>query len=145
MPAAENRARVARWVEAAWNNGDLSMVQDWYAPDYVYHDPASPTEVRGHDGIRALVSMYRTALPDIHFTIEEMVAEGDRVVWRWSATGTQRGPLLGIPASGARGTTSGIVISRFADGLWAEDYHNWDTLGLLRQIGAIPPAAQPVG
>jgi steroid delta-isomerase-like uncharacterized protein len=138
MSTEQNKATVRAWVEAAWNQGNLSMADGLYAADYVYHDPASPTEVRGVEGIKGLVTMYRTAMPDLRFTIEDMIAEGDKVVWRWTVRGTHRGPLMGIPATGRSGTVTGIIITRFANGKWQEDYNNWDTLGMLQQFGVIP-------
>jgi predicted ester cyclase len=70
-----------------------------------------------------------------------MMAEGDKVVWRWCITGTHAGELMGIPPTGKSIKISGIVISRFANGKWAEDYVNWDTLGMLQQIGVVPAMA----
>jgi predicted ester cyclase len=70
-----------------------------------------------------------------------MIAEGDKVVWRWRITGTHRGELNGIPPTGKPISITGIVISRFAGGKWAEDYVNWDTLGMLQQIGVVPVLA----
>ena len=104
-----------------------------------------PLEVRGPEGISGIVAMYRAALPDLRFTIEDMVAEGDKVAWRWSVTGTQHGPLMGIPATGKSATVTGSIISRFAGSQWVEDYCNWDTLGMLQQIGVVPRMAVPVG
>ncbi len=138
MSTEENKATVRRWVEAAWNTGDLSSADTLYAADYEYHYPASPAPVRGVEGIKGLVTMYRAALPDLQFTIEDMVAEGDKVVWRWTVRGTQTGPLMGLPPTGKRATVTGIIISRFANGKWQEDYNNWDTFGMLKQMGVIP-------
>ena len=138
MSAEENKAIVRRWVETAWNQGDLRQAESLYASDYVYHDPASPTAVRGIEGVKELVTMYRRALPDIHFTIEDMIAEDDKVVWRWTVRATHRGTLMGIPATGKPATVTGITLSRFAGGKWAEDYNIWDTLGLLQQLGVVP-------
>ena len=84
------------------------------------------------------VAGYRAAFSDLQFTVEEQVAEGDRVVTRWTATGTHDGDLLGIAPTGTVGTTTGISINRIADGKVAEDCTNWDALGLMQQLGAIP-------
>ena len=82
--------------------------------------------------------MYGVAFPDIQMTVEEQVAEGDRVVTRWSAQGTHEGELMGVPASGKQVTVSGITIARLADGKIQEEWSNWDGLGLMEQIGAMP-------
>ena len=81
---------------------------------------------------------YRAAFPDTHLTIEDQIAEGDKVVTRWTATGTNQGTLMGIPPSGKRVTITGISITRIANGKAVEDWVNFDTLGMLQQIGAIP-------
>ncbi len=94
-------------------------------------------EPRGLAG-EELALPLRTAMPDLQFTIEDMVAEGDKVVWRWTVRGTQTGPLMGLPPTGKRATVTGIIISRFANGKWQEDYNNWDTFGMLKQMGVIP-------
>lgn len=145
MSATENKESILQWVEAAWNRGDFSLADKLYAADYVYHDPASPAEVRGPEGITGVVSTYRAGLPDLQFAVEDMIAEGDTVAWRWTARGTHRGALLGAPATGKRATVTGIVISRFANGRWVEDYCNWDVLGLLRQLGMVPEPATAMG
>ena len=82
--------------------------------------------------------MYRGAFPDLHFTLEDVIGEGDRVVVRWTATGTHKAEVMGVPATGKRVAVTGIEVSRFADGKLAETWVNWDALGLLRQLGAIP-------
>lgn len=141
MSAEQNKATIRRWVEVGWNKGDLSIVEEIYAPNYAYHDPSAPNVPPTSDSIRMVVSLYRGAMPDFKMTIEDMVAEDDKVVWRWSAAGTHEGSLMNIPPSGHKLRVSGIVISRFVDGRWAEDYVNWDTLGLFQQIGVIPALA----
>jgi steroid delta-isomerase-like uncharacterized protein len=138
MSSEQNTAIVRRWVAEAWNKGNLAVADGLYASDYALHDPALPVPVRGADGIKGLVAMYRTAMPDLNFTIDDTVSDGDKVVWRFTARGTQTGPLMGIPPSGKSATVEGIVISRFANGLWSEDWSNLDNLGMLQQLGVIP-------
>jgi predicted ester cyclase len=81
-------------------------------------------------------------MPDLHLTIEEMVAEGDKVVWRLTGTGPHRGDFMGIPATQRSITVPGIVITRFEGGKWAEDFALWDQLGMLQQLGVIPTPEQ---
>jgi steroid delta-isomerase-like uncharacterized protein len=139
MSTEANRAAVYRWVEGGWNNGNLDLVDEMYAPDYTIHDPSMPGFPSGTEAFKGFVTGFRTALPDIHFTIEETIAEGDKVVWRYTVRGTNLGPLMGFPPTGKAAVNSGIVISRFdANGKWAEDYVNWDTLGLLQAVGIVP-------
>ena len=132
----QNKAIVRHWVEEYWNKGNLALLEETLATNYVLHDPAGP--VNGHESFRQFTRMYRTAFPDIHLTLEDVIAERDKVVWRYTARGTHQGELMGIPPTGKSVTLTGIVISRFARGKWVEDWHNNDTLGLLQQLGAIP-------
>ncbi len=137
MSTEENKALAQRWIEEAWNKGDLTIVEELIAPNYVLHDPTRPG-LRGHEGIKQSVAMFRTAFPDLRFTIEDQVSEGDKVVIRYTVQGTHQGPLMGIAATGKRGTLTGIDIYRIADGKIEEAWSNWDTLGMLQQVGVIP-------
>ena len=139
MSTEANKAMIRQWVDEAWNNGDFSHAEQFYTADYTYHDPSAPAGMpKGPQGIIGMVSMYRVGLPDVHMTIEDMVAEGDKVVWRWSVVGTHNGPLMGIPPTGIKSENGGIIITRFVNGKWAEDWNNWDTLGMLQRLGVIP-------
>lgn len=141
MSVEQNKSIVHRWVEGGWNGGNLALVDELYTDDYMIHDPSAPNFPGGQAAFKQFVTTLRTGFPDIHMTIEEIMAEGDKVVWRWSVTGTHQGELMGIPPTGKSIQLSGIVISRFTQGKWAEDYVNWDTLGMLQQIGAVPAMA----
>jgi steroid delta-isomerase-like uncharacterized protein len=141
MSAEQNKSIVQRWVEGGWNQGNLALVDELYTADYMIHDPTTPNFPGGHAAFKQFVTTLRIGFPDIHVTIEDMMAEADKVVWRWRITGTHSGTLMGIPPTGRPINITGIVISRFANGKWAEDYVNWDTLGMLQQIGAVPAMA----
>ena len=141
MGAEENKALVRRQLEEVWNKGNLAAIDELYAPTYVDHDPANPG-VQGRDGVRQLVTMYRSAFPDLQFTVEDQIAEGDMVATRWTGRGTHKGELRGIPATGKQTTTPGITISRIVGGQDREDWVNYDALGLMQQLGVIPQMAQ---
>lgn len=130
-----NIALVRRWIEEAFNNGNLSRADQVFAANYVDHDPGTPDLPTGPEAARQVVTTYRTAFPDVHLTIDDIVAIGDRLIFRWTATGTHQGDLRGIPATGKRATVTGITISRVANGKVVEDYTSWDTLGLMQQLG----------
>jgi steroid delta-isomerase-like uncharacterized protein len=142
MSSEENKALVRRQFEAIWNDGNLAVIHELYAPSYTNHDPANPAQAPGPAGFTQRVGLYRTALPDLHLTIEDQVAEADNVVTRWTASGTHKGDLLGIPPTGKSVSVTGMLISRIDGGRFIEEWVNWDTLGLLRQVGAIPAPAQ---
>lgn len=137
MRTEENKAVVRRYAEQVWNGGDLTAVEEFIAPDYVRHDPGLPMEVRGPDGVRAVIVAYRTALPDLHLTLDDTLADGDKVVLRLDVRGTHQGDLMGIPPSGRAVEITAIEIFRLDGGKIVEQWVAVDNLGLMRQIGAL--------
>jgi predicted ester cyclase len=104
----------------------------------VRHGPtATEGEVSGLEGFKALVSMYRSALPDLRVPVEELIAEGDRVVTRWRARGTHQGELMGNAPTGNQASVSGILIDRISGGKIEEEWVDYDTLHLMQQIGGV--------
>ncbi len=143
MLTEENKALVREVFEELFSKGNLALADQAYAPDYVGHDPANPEPLRGPEGVKQDISRYRRAFPDLRFTVEDLVAEGDKVVARVTVRGTHQGELMGIAPTGKRAEVTGISIVRFAGGKIAEEWGNWDTLGLLQQIGAVPAQDSP--
>lgn len=135
--ANENKATYRRFIEEIWNIGNLDLIELLIADDYVAHDPASPDLGRGLESLRQRANPYRKAFPDLQIIIEEILAEGDKVVTRWSSSGTHQGDIYGIAPTGKSVTTSGINISRFANGKIVEEWTSWDTIGLMKQLGVI--------
>jgi steroid delta-isomerase-like uncharacterized protein len=133
----ENKALARRWADI-FNQGNLDLVEEIYAPDFVNHDPTIPEDVRGVEGAREFYSMYRSAFPDAQVTKEAQLAEGDTVATRWTARGTHEGELLGVPPSGNRVEVPGITISRIEGGKVAEEWNQYDALGMMQAIGAVP-------
>jgi steroid delta-isomerase-like uncharacterized protein len=142
MSTEENKALVRRQFEAIWDGGNLALVDELYASNYTNHDPANPDQAGGPAGFKQRVRLYRTALPDLHLAIEAQVAEGDTVLTRWTASGTHKGDLMGIPPTGKSASVTGMLLSRIQSGKFVEEWVNWDTLGLLRQLGALPAPGQ---
>jgi steroid delta-isomerase-like uncharacterized protein len=112
----EDKALARRFLEEAFNEGNLGVVDEIVASDYVLHDSALPEEIRGPEGVKGFVEMYRSAYPDTDITVEEQIAEGDDVVTRWTGRGTHQGELLGVPPSGNRVEVAGITIDRISGG-----------------------------
>jgi steroid delta-isomerase-like uncharacterized protein len=138
----ENKRVMRRIFEEAMNGGNLAVLDELVAADYTDHDPSNPPDLPpGRAGLKQLISMYRSAFPDIRMTIEEQLADGDKVVTRWTARGHQHGELAGIPPTGKEVTITGIFIDRIVGGQLVESWANWDTLGLLQQLGAVPQLA----
>lgn len=138
MIATHNTTTIREWVAAAWNRGDFSSAETVYAPDYFIYDPTAPDFAGGPAALCDFIATIRRGLPDLTMYIEQLVEQDDTVAWRWRISGTHGGELFGVPPSGRAVTLSGMVFSRFADGRWAEDWSEWDALGLLRHIGALP-------
>jgi steroid delta-isomerase-like uncharacterized protein len=138
----ENKALVRRSFEEIFNQGNLDAVEEIFASDHVLHDPTSPEEIRGTEGMRQYVSMYRTAFPDLQQIIEDQVVEGEKVATRLMGRGTHQGDLMGIPPSGNRVEAPGIVISRISGDKIAESWANYDAMGMMQQLGVIPQPGQ---
>ena len=138
MAAEENKALVRRAFEEGWNAGNLDVFDEVTSPDYVLHDPTVPEDVVGVDGMKGFASAFLGAFPDLRFSIEEQIAEGDMVETRWTSSATHEGELMGVAPTGNRTGVSGVTVSRVSAGKIAEDWNNWDALGLMRQIGAAP-------
>ncbi len=139
MSVDTNKEIVRRLGVEPWE-GNLGVIDELVAADYVGHDPAQP-ELHGPDGIREFITTYLAAFPDGKITIDEQLAEGDLVASRWTGRGTQQGELMGVPPTGKQVTVSGITISRVKNGKVVEEWSNWDTLGMLQQLGVVPELA----
>jgi steroid delta-isomerase-like uncharacterized protein len=139
MSTEANKTVIRRFVEEIFSRGDLALVDQLVAPQYVMHSTSSPEPIRGPQGLKGLITTLRTAFPDLRLTVEDMVAEGDRVVDRFIARGTHRGELFGIPPTAKQVAWLGIAIHRLVGGQLVETWASPDNLGLLRQLGAVPP------
>jgi steroid delta-isomerase-like uncharacterized protein len=138
QPTDANMALVRHVFEEGFNKGSLALFDEHYA-DCVYHAPAVG-ELRG-EAYRQFLTVLLAAFPDGRWTIQDQLAGGDKVVTRWSFTGTHRGELMGLAPTGKQVTGSGIVISRIAGGKVVEEWEEWDTLGLVQQLST-PPLAK---
>src|SRR5215204_7570921 len=134
----ENKALVRRQEEELFGGGNLDVADEIYAPDYVGHDPSNPEDVRGLQAAKRAAADYRRAFPDLRVTVEDLIAEGDKVAARLRVRGTHLGDLNGIAPTGRRVDFTGIVMSRVEGGRIAEDWANFDDLGMMRQLGVIP-------
>jgi steroid delta-isomerase-like uncharacterized protein len=142
MATVDNKRISRRFFDDVWNGRKLDAIGELAAEELVLHD-RDMGEHRGADAARAFVDTYRRAFPDLRFTVEEQIAEGDKVVTRWTARGTHNGELMGIPPTGRTATVTGTTIDRIADGRIAESFGTWDALGMLQQLGVL--AGEQVG
>ena len=135
----QNKALARRNFEEVWNQGKLAVIDELVAMDATFHDPNVPGgKFTGPEGLKQFVEIYKKAFPDVQLTIDDQVAEGDKVVSRWTATGTHKGDLMGIPPTGKRATVTGIDFDRYQDGKIVEAYASYDMLGMLQQLGLAP-------
>jgi steroid delta-isomerase-like uncharacterized protein len=138
MTPEENNRIAHRFFEDAWNKGifDETVI----APDAVDHSTVGGSEKteRGSASFRQVVNMFRSAMPDIHLNLGDEVYVGDKVVHRWSMTGTDTGGVMGMPPSGKALKFTGITIVRMRDGKIVERWANVDELGILQQLGVVP-------
>jgi steroid delta-isomerase-like uncharacterized protein len=137
-----NKAIVRRLVEELWNKGNLSVAAELFAPNYEHHDASTLDFGRGPESEKKRATLYRTAFPDVRLTIEDIIAEGEIVMTRWSCRGTHKGDLSGIAPTGKQINISGVTIARLANGKIAEGWVNWDALGLMQQLGVVPELAK---
>jgi len=135
-----NKAAVCRFYEECLNRHNAEIYPDFYA-EVVYHAPAIG-ELRGEAHRQRLITLFR-GFPDACWTIKDQIGEGDKVATRWVLAGTHRGMFKGIPATGKPLHYSGVCIDRFADGKIVEEWEEWDTLGVLHQLGALGPVNGP--
>jgi steroid delta-isomerase-like uncharacterized protein len=144
MSVEENKAVLRREVEELYNHtGNLDVVEQIFSPDYLSHEPTSG-EVRGIEGARQFAATFRKAFPDLENTIEDMIAEGDKVVMRFRGSGTHEGETTEAfgPPTGKRMEITGITIKRFASGKIVEAWTNFDALGMMQQLGVIATPQQ---
>jgi len=136
----DNKAMVRRLIEDVWNKGNLPVVDELIASTYTCHDPSTPELGRGPELEKKRVTLYRTAFPNLRVDIEDMIAEREMVVARWTIRGTHKGDLSGIAPTGKNITLSGIGICRLSGGKIVESWDNWDALGMYQQLGVAPEA-----
>jgi steroid delta-isomerase-like uncharacterized protein len=144
MSTEDNKAIAQRYWEDLWNTGNLASIEEILAPDSVFHDGAG-VMARGTERIKRVIPIFRTAFPDLHFVLEDVCAGESKVIVRWTAHGTHRGnieiPSVGtISPTGKQVTFFGIDIYHITGGKIVEGWRSWDRLGLLQQLGVVPPA-----
>ena len=141
MSVEENRALIRRGVEEGWNKVNLDVFDEIAAGDVVNHS----YKAYGLEAFKQHILAGMTAFPDVQMTIEDMIAEGDKVAVRYTFRGTQHGETQGIPPTGKYVTVPGIFMCRCEGGRIVEEWDIWDDLGLLQQLGAISPPGESEG
>src|SRR5579859_6843718 len=132
---AANKAAVRRYLDEAWNKGNLGIIDELMAPGYVRYTPAGQLD---REGQKQRIAGFRQALPDLHAEVDRILAEDDQVAFRIMMRGAHQGPLLGVAPTGKAVTITATDIVRMENGRVVEHWGNMDELGLLRQLGALP-------
>ena len=136
MSTEDNKTLVRRFYEDAFNQRNLALVDQLCSAAHVFHNP--PTTLHGREEFKQLLSVYLTAFPDARFTVEDEIAEGERVASRYTFRGTHQGELMGIPPTGKPVTVTGMIINRIVNGKSEEGWLNFDALGMVQQLGVVP-------
>jgi steroid delta-isomerase-like uncharacterized protein len=133
-----NKAVAKRFFEEVWSQGNVAVIDELVAENAVNH--GNPPEIpNNREGFKMFAGMYLNAFPDMAMTIDDVIAEGEKVVVRWTAVGKHKGELMGIPATDKDVTVTGISIDRFAGGKIVESWGEFDLAGMLMQMGVAPP------
>ena len=141
MSTEENKAIVRHMTEEFYNQGNVESAERYFADTYVHHDPASP-HVHDREGLKAVLRAFCAGCPDLHITIDQLLAEGDTVAKRWTYHATHTGDLAGLPPTGKRITMSGLELFRLEGGKIVECWLGYDNLSLMQQLGVIPTPEQ---
>jgi steroid delta-isomerase-like uncharacterized protein len=137
MSTEQLKSTVRRFIDQGFNRQDMAEVERYFSPQLVDH-ALPPGMPGGLEGRKLLAQAFFAAFPDIHVHIDDLLAENDRTVLRWSAHGTHKGELMGIPATGKQVTITGIAVDRFENGQSVEHWEIFDQMGLMQQMGVIP-------
>jgi len=139
MSTEENKANTRRFYEEVWGKGNLDVADELSAENFVDHNQFNPDLPPGIEGFKQMVPMFRTAFPDLQFNIEDMIAEGDKVVSRLTIRATHKGEFMGISPTGKQAAITAIDIVRFVDGKMVERWGEVDMLRLMQELGVVPP------
>jgi predicted ester cyclase len=145
MSTEQNKALVRRLMEEVFDRGNISLIDELFAPDFVEHEELPPGIPAGSEGVKQMSTMFRSAFPDFKATIDDMIAEGDKVVVRGTWSGTHKGEFMGIAPTGKRVSFGVIDIVRIAGGKFVEHWGQMDNMGLMQQLGLIPAPGEGEG
>jgi predicted ester cyclase len=143
MSIEQNKALVCQMVDEIFNRGNVDLADEFLAPDFAEREELPPGLPRDREGVKQLTTMLRSAFPDLTATVEDIVAEGDKVVIRQTWTGTHTGgEFMGVPPTGTRVSVGVIDIIRIAGDKFVEHWGQMDSMGMMQQLGAMPPPGQ---
>lgn len=133
--SAGNKQLAQKFMDECWNKGNLKAISEFLTTNCRYHDPVFPHLASGADNIRSHIENCRRGFPDMRFTIDDTIAEGNEVVHHWTVTGTHRGQFLGLAPTNRQATVSGSSIFRIQNSKIAEQWSDWNLMSLMEQLG----------
>jgi steroid delta-isomerase-like uncharacterized protein len=139
MATVKNKGIVRRYFEECLNQGNMETIEELIAPTYVSHYPAGYDLGGGPDDVKQIVSSVRRGFPNVHFTIEDFISQGEKVVARWTFHGTHDGNFMGVASTGKEVVVAGVAVYRIADEKIEEVWLSWDVFGLLKQLEVLSP------
>ncbi len=137
MSAEESKATMRRYF-GIFEQGNIDLLDELLAAEYVNHSPATPDLPIGPEGVKGVVAMFRSGIPDLRVVVEDMIAEGDKVATRYTLEGTHEGELFGVPPTGQRLSVKSISMERVSDGKIQEHWRITDSLDMMQQLGVVP-------
>lgn len=137
MSTEQHKKAARRFIEEGLNKKNMAEFDLYFSPNVINHT-VPPNLPPGIEGRKLFMATFLNAFPDLHFHIDDLLAEGDKLVTRWTATGTHLANLMGIPPTGKSAVVTGIIMERFENGLSVENWGVFDELGLMQQLGIIP-------
>ena len=132
----DHKKMIRRVFEEVWNRNDFSLIDQVYAPEYVAHVAGSPRDIEGPEQFKQFVALHGVLTSELHFSVDDQIAEEDRVATRWTATSTAASGLIPGGSDGQKITVTGISIHRFVDEKIVESWDNWDALTLYQSLGS---------
>ena len=138
MTTEQNKALVRKLIEEVFNRGNMGVVEELFSPNFVESEELPPGTPAGKEGVKQMVVMLHSAFPDFKATVEDILAEGDKVVVRQTWSGTQKGEWMGVPPTGRHVSIGVIDIIQMVDGKFVEHWGQMDSMGMMVQLGAIP-------
>ncbi|MCA1730005.1 MAG: ester cyclase [Actinobacteria bacterium] len=121
-----------------FEQGNIELLDELLAPDYINHSPATPDLPTGPEGVKAVVTMFRSAIPDLRVVVDDMIAEGDKVATRYTLEGTHESELFGVPPTSRQLSIKSITVEQVSDGRIRDHWRVTDELGMMQQLGVIP-------
>jgi steroid delta-isomerase-like uncharacterized protein len=138
-----NKAVIRRLYDEVWNERKVEVIKEIISPSHALHGPIVSGSSIGPEAYQRNVLVFLAGYPDLHWTIEDTIAENDKVVACWTISGTHRGEYMGIPATNKKVSVDGITIHHIADGKIMDSYSNWDVLGMMQQLGVVSALGLP--